>query len=200
VYQPFRASWQTVIRPSTSFPPPPLRFRTAGFPQYGSKRAVSSDLRCTGNLYAATSGGLVRARLFRSRTCVRRHSRLLTPPTRPVALGSASGYSVRQPHRLLWPHPSFCAAPLVLGFISSGSQAAQKVPTVMGQIVLTCRRPYSDGSSGRARIQTTGLAFTHLAEVRQPCLSTHQTTCGGFNEAATSQGGVLRTPPIADKA
>ncbi len=62
------------------------------------------------------SGVLVRARLFRSRTCVRRHSRLLTPHTRPVALGSASGYSVRQPHRLLWPHPSFCAASA--GFMS----------------------------------------------------------------------------------
>ena len=37
-----------------SFPPLPLRFRTAGFPQYGSKRAVSSDLRCTSNLYTAT--------------------------------------------------------------------------------------------------------------------------------------------------
>ncbi len=32
MYLPFRASWQTVIRPSTSFPPPPLKFRTAGFP------------------------------------------------------------------------------------------------------------------------------------------------------------------------
>jgi hypothetical protein len=75
------------------------------------------------------SGGLLRERLIRNRTCVRRHSRLLTPPTRPVALGSASGYAVRQPRRLLWPHPSFCAAPLALCFISSGSQAAQKVPT-----------------------------------------------------------------------
>ena len=47
------------------------------------------------------SGGLLRERLLRSRTCVRRHSRLLTPHTCPVALGSASGYIVRQPHRLL---------------------------------------------------------------------------------------------------
>src|SRR5258707_12607591 len=39
--------------------------------------------------------------LFRSRTCVPRHSRRLTPHTCPVALGSASGYIVRQPHRLL---------------------------------------------------------------------------------------------------
>jgi len=116
MYLPFRASWQRVIRPSTSFPPPPLRFRTAGFPQYGSKRAVSSDLRCTSNLYAATVEFSSVSVLFRSRTCVRRHSRLLTPHTRPVALGSASGYSVRQPHRLLWPHPSFCAASA--GFMS----------------------------------------------------------------------------------
>src|ERR1035438_210094 len=36
--QPFRASWQMVIRPCIPVPPPPLRFRTAGFPQYGSKR------------------------------------------------------------------------------------------------------------------------------------------------------------------
>ena len=50
---------------------------------------------------------------FRSRTYVRRHSRFLTPHTCPVALGSASGYIVRQPHRLLWPHPSFCAPPPV---------------------------------------------------------------------------------------
>ena len=160
MYLPFRASWQTVIRPSTSFPPPPLRFRTAGFPQYGSKRAVSSDLRCTGNLYAATVEFSSVSVLFRSRTCVRRHSRLLTPHTRPVALGSASGYSVRQPHRLLWPHPSFYAAPLVLCFMSSGPHATQKVPTFIWQSLLTCRRPYSDGSSDRARIQTTGMAFT----------------------------------------
>jgi len=40
MFQPFRASWQMVIRPSIPFPPPPLRFRTASFPQYGSKRAV----------------------------------------------------------------------------------------------------------------------------------------------------------------
>jgi len=35
----------------------------------------------------------------------KRHTRILTPHTRPVALGSATGCSVRQPPRLLWPHP-----------------------------------------------------------------------------------------------
>ena len=32
----------------------PSKIPYGGFSQYGSKRAVSSDLRCTGNLYAAT--------------------------------------------------------------------------------------------------------------------------------------------------
>ena len=71
------------------------------------------------------SGDLVRARLIRSRTCVRRHSRLLTPPTRPVALGSASGYSVRQPHRLLWPHPSFCRPRRVYILMPAASRPAE---------------------------------------------------------------------------
>ena len=91
------------------------------------------------------SGDLFRARWFRSRTCVRRHSRLLTPHTCPVALGSAGGFAVHQPHRLLWPHPSFCAAPPVSYFISGGSSATQKVPTFICQSLMTCRRPYSDG-------------------------------------------------------
>jgi hypothetical protein len=42
-FQPFRASWQMAIRPFTPFPPPPLKFRTAGFPQYGFKRAFEAS-------------------------------------------------------------------------------------------------------------------------------------------------------------
>jgi len=164
----------------------PSKIPYGGFSPVRAPNGLSAaDLRGASHLYAATVEVSSVSVVFRSRTCVRRHSRLLTPLARPVALGSASGYSVSQPHRLLWPHPSFCAAPLALCLISSGSEAAQKVPTFIRQSLLTCRRPYSDGSSDRARIQTTGLAFTHLAEVRQPYLSTHQTTCGGFNEAAT---------------
>ena len=81
--------------------------------QAGCQRRPSSPLADLDVSTVAFSSVRV---LFRSRTCVRRHSRLLTPHTRPVALGSASGYSVRQPHRLLWPHPSFCAASA--GFMS----------------------------------------------------------------------------------
>jgi hypothetical protein len=94
-----------------SFPPPPLKFRTAGFPQYGFKRAVSSDLRGSHHLYAATVEISPVSVVVRSRACARRHSQSLTRHTRPVALGSASGCSVRQPLGLLWPHPSFCHSP-----------------------------------------------------------------------------------------
>jgi hypothetical protein len=107
--------------------------------------------------------------LFRNRACARRHASLLTPHTRPVALGSASGFAVRQPHRLLWPHPSFCAAPPVSSIMADGPVAAQKVPTFICQSLMTCRRPYSEGSRNRARIQTPGLAFAHLEGARQPC-------------------------------
>ena len=52
--QPFRAAWQMAIRPFTPFPPPPPKFRTAGFPQYGFKQAVSRDLHGPSHLYATT--------------------------------------------------------------------------------------------------------------------------------------------------
>ena len=108
--------------------------------------------------------------LFRSRTCVRRHSRLLTPHTCPVALGSASGYIVRQPPRLLWPHLRFCRS--------------------TADFIIYCRRLYwpSEGPrftlpdpGERAAVPTpvapaiasddsfiTGLAFAHLVGARQP--------------------------------
>jgi len=41
MYLPLRASWQTVIRPSTSFPPPPLIMPYGGFSINGWKSASS---------------------------------------------------------------------------------------------------------------------------------------------------------------
>jgi hypothetical protein len=41
-YQPFRASWQTALGSCRSFLRPLYSFRTAGFPQYGWKPALSS--------------------------------------------------------------------------------------------------------------------------------------------------------------
>jgi len=83
--------------------------------------------------------------LFRSGTGVPRHSWLLTPHTRPVALGSADGCSVRQPLRLLWPHPSFWSPPSVYGLCRRLSDG-QKVPNLLSQSLIACRRPYSGGS------------------------------------------------------
>jgi hypothetical protein len=53
-FSPFELRGKMAIRPFTPFPPPPLKFRTAGFPQYGFKQAVSGDLHCSRNLYAAS--------------------------------------------------------------------------------------------------------------------------------------------------
>lgn len=130
-----------------SFPLLPLKFRTAGFPQYGFKRAVSRALR-------HLSGALTRPQ-WRSLPCAlnsvvghspKRHARLLTPPTRPGALGSASGSSVRQPLRLLWPHPSFCPPPPVSG-LCRRLCGEQRFPNLLCLSLIPCRRLYSGGSS-----------------------------------------------------
>ena len=137
------------------------------------------------------SGSLIRARLFRSRTCVRRHSRLGSPPTRPVALGSASGYSVRRPHRLLWPHPSFCRPRRFYALISVAARPAEG-PHFYPQSLMTCRRPYSDGSSDPLTNQITDLAFTHLIEVRQPFAPHTGLRVGDFTKLQRSHTAAAR--------
>jgi hypothetical protein len=97
--------------------------------------------------------------LFRSRTCVRRHSRLLTPHTCPVALGSASGCIVRRPHCLLWPHPSLCPPPLVSLDYASGSEDEHKFPNLLCQGLIPCRRPYSGGSRAPTMSLSAGLGL-----------------------------------------
>jgi hypothetical protein len=51
---PFGRDGKMAIRPFTPFPPSPLKFRAAGFPHYGFKRAVRNDLHGLRHLYAAT--------------------------------------------------------------------------------------------------------------------------------------------------
>lgn len=112
-------------------------------------------------------------------------------PSRPVALGSASGCSVRQPRRLLWPPPSFCAPRRVYLLIPAVLDP-QKVPTFIWQSLQTCRRPYSDGSGDPPTNQITDLAFARLTGARQPYLSAHRFTCGDFTELQRSLNATAR--------
>ncbi len=69
-FQPFRASWQMAIRPFTPFPPPPLKFRTAGFPQYRLQAGCQQRPSWLTPLIRCHSRDLPGERLFRSRTFV----------------------------------------------------------------------------------------------------------------------------------
>jgi len=61
--------------------------------------------------------------------------------------------------RLLWPHPSYCAVPTGFIFIAGGPHPTQQVPTFICQSLMTCHRPYSDGSAGRPRIRAPRLGL-----------------------------------------
>ncbi len=69
----------------------------------------------------------------------------------PEALGSASGYVVPSPHRLLWPHPSLWASPGGLWFSPPGLCLAaedQRVPALSCVSVFPCRLPCPGGPGG----------------------------------------------------
>ena len=55
----------------------------------------------------------------------KRHLLCLTPHTRPVALGSASGFVVRRPQCLLWPHPRLWHSATSYSFRPCRSQAPE---------------------------------------------------------------------------
>jgi len=121
---------------------------------------------------------------FRSRTCVRRHSQLLTPHACPVALGSAA---VLLSAGLIAYYGHIRASASHLWFILWLCQRfhdRQKFPNLLRQGLIPCRRPYSGGSQTPMTSRTLDLAFTLSEEVRQPQCSTHRTTCGPIYEAA----------------
>lgn len=64
----------------TSFLPPPLKFRTVGFPQYGFKPASGRSHLRTEVFIGCHCGSHQARRLFRSRPKAKRHRALLTPP------------------------------------------------------------------------------------------------------------------------
>ena len=93
------------------------------------------------------------------------------------------GFIVRWPHRLLWPHPSFCRPPLVY-FVMPAVPRPTEVPNLLRQGLIPCRRPYSGGSHAPMTSRSLDLAVTLSEEARQPLCSTHRTKCGPIHEAA----------------
>jgi len=122
---PFGRRGKMAIRPFTPFPPPPLKFRTAGFPQYGFKQAVSPALH---SLAMALTGPQW---LFRRRT----FCSVVGPASGGIRASVAThlpsgpwlrrGFIVRWPLRLLWPHPSFCPSPPVSFFMPTAPQLTE---------------------------------------------------------------------------
>jgi hypothetical protein len=111
------SAWVGALASLGMFPPPPLKFRTVGFPQYGFKLDIGhGDLRqraaqplaqdthrhrVAADLYAITRPPLVP--LWSFRTCGRVRCQ---DASSPAALRSPAGCVVPPGHRLLWPHPS----------------------------------------------------------------------------------------------
>ena len=106
-------------------------------------------------------------------------------PARPVALGSASGYAVRQPLRLLWPHPRFCPPPPVSLFMPSAlgrAEGPQFTLPEFDSVPPPLLRWLQDASREHAPLAGPSPILSGLGN---HFFSAHQTTCGPFNEAAT---------------
>ena len=109
----FRAAWQMTTKPCITFPAPPLKFRTAGFPQYGFKAGLSDDaflyqhsLPPSFVLAVAAHYSPLRVGADRS---VKHHRSSESQSLYPRGPRSGAGYSVPYPHRLIGPIRPTCA-------------------------------------------------------------------------------------------
>ena len=149
---PFRAAWQMVTRPCITFPLPSLKFRTAGFPQYGFKpnRPVATFVSgprpaayrrpagpsfcpCSPCGQSAVTGsvrGVCRTSSVQ-RPFARRRVILSRQLKRYYGLIRASG--VRP--------PAYCSS-------SGGRLGRQRVPTFICLSLVPCRLPYPGESGG----------------------------------------------------
>ena len=130
------------------FSPPSLKFRTAGFPQYGFKREVRRDLR-RGNTPTYT-----RRKCERGKPVVLADMTAAAVPTRsrPEALGSPTGYVVRSDLGLLWPHPSHSWPPRDLCIRSRSTSGGEWVPNLSCPSVRACHPQYPGGSDRSLRL------------------------------------------------
>jgi len=161
---------RTGLRMMPTFPSSPLRFRTVGFPQYGSKANISSGPSRTSvglslfpayasarALCATLRNGPSREKIrlsvqidtgFPLPLCKRLH--LFTPG----ALGSGMSYVVSPLHRLLLPHASvprarhdFTVLPLIRNAFAVRERLGdpRDLPYFYCRAFHACRRPCSGG-------------------------------------------------------
>ena len=166
-----------------TFPVPPLKFRTVGFPQYGFKRKFHHDLRLwirrfkrmtripstPANLYAA----IVHLLPSPVALCLQ-----VLPGGffRPEALGSPAGYAVPPGLRLLRPHEPLSVSPTGLSISSrrvfalrSDRDGYREVPQFTPRVFLTVPSSVPRQSNGAPTVSSPpALAFTFSAQVRHP--------------------------------
>ena len=139
-----------MIRRPPVFSPPPLKFRTAGFPQYGFKREFGDDLRQVSVL------GLYGTKVRGVRTAAAGHKGMHHSPgvpgslrqSCPEALGSSAGYVVRPRQCLLWPHPSHSSPFGALSASSTEACGGEWVPTLSCASVRACHPQDPGGPDG----------------------------------------------------
>ena len=193
VCSPFGRRGKRSSGPTSGFPLPPLKFRTAGFPQYGFKRAVNCALRRPRAGFDAVTVAISARRVSSVVGLMsNRHVGLLTPHTRPVALGSASGCSVRQPLSLLWPHPSFWPSPsvsLLMPTVLRRPEVPQFNLSELDSVPPSLLRWLQDAER---RACTPGTAFAFSVKARQPLSSTLRDTCGCLTKRQHSLNAAAR--------
>ena len=190
---PFERRGKMAIRPFTPFPPPPLKFRTVGFPQYGFKLAPATAT------FAPRAYRPPLGLLSECGVCSVVGFRQSAPhpsdrPTSPVALGSASGYSVRQPHRLLWPHPRLWSGAPAYGLFPARSpvpELPQFTPRVYSDRVAS-RTPAVPSAAFDCCL-AAGAAFAVSASARQPQCQTFRTGLNGVTRLQNSLHAATRS-------
>ena len=160
-----------------TFPSSPLRFRTAGFPRYGSKAGLSDGAFPCG-LHPSFAASVARISLALSRGCAAPCAAAVRAvgPLYPRGPRSGPGYVVPvhphlfgpirparrpgaiSPHRGLYAPPSLCWHPASLG-------RRRVVPSFRGQFLLSMSSCSSPESPSLAPTQSfsNGFAFTCLS-------------------------------------
>jgi hypothetical protein len=163
---------RTGLRMMPTFPSPPLKFRTAGFPRYGSKASLSGRAFLKANLVKPAPGMPVSlsslhrpfARFRYGPSGLARSPGLAAPPqaavreahrlSTPGVLGSGPSCVVSVHLRLLRPHPSvsqarddFTDLPLIRRAFAVRERRGdpRDLPYFRNRPFHTCRRPYAGG-------------------------------------------------------